>query len=197
MNTHYIDEFLRLKCVSDLIERRFFRGCKEISESMAALAAIRKVLDPRLFRDPSVKLVDLGCGSYPSTAGLAAFVTRWNCVALDPMLPNKYWNIARFGTGRGELKEYIFDSGGLIVIVSVDPRLSVSDILSQVESPELVLVTLTQPGSTYLNNAPEPLHTYEDEGVLSVFSQVSVWRWQGEKIWREQQLGLETTISMV
>lgn len=197
MNPHYIDEFLRLKCVSDLIERRFFRGSKEISESMAAMAAIRRVIDPRLLNDPSIKFVDLGCGSYPSTAGLAAFVTRWDCVALDPRLPRKYWNIARFATGRGELKEYIFDSDGLVVIVSVDPRLRVHDILSQVESPELVLVTLTQPGSDYLNSSPPALYSYEDDGIMSVFSWVSVWRWQGEKIWREPQLGLEATVGVV
>lgn len=85
---HYVDKFLGMRCAADLLAARLFPNGKEISESMAALAAIRKHVCPLGIdtNDTSVALVVVGDGIKPKTAALFAFMTKWQCFSIDPLL---------------------------------------------------------------------------------------------------------------
>jgi len=85
----YIDDFLTLRCTPDLLAARVFprRPAKEVTEVMGAWSAVRKAL-PRLdiLGDPRVVLVDVGCGVKPRGAALAACMSVWSTIGVDPRL---------------------------------------------------------------------------------------------------------------
>ncbi len=85
-----INEFLRLGCAPGLLATGVFPNAKELSESMGAFESVRQGLIEAdradLLGDPNVVFYDIGSGRVPRTAVLAAFRSRWKCVAVDPML---------------------------------------------------------------------------------------------------------------
>lgn len=100
-NLRYLNEFVRLNCAPELLAAKVFPDAKEITESMAALAAIRSLAhnyEVDLY-DPCVMLLDVGCGSTPRTAALFAFLTKWACHAIDPKLHDR-WKQNIYGIDR-------------------------------------------------------------------------------------------------
>lgn len=87
----YLDQFIGLKCASDLISTKFFPNAKEITESMGAFNAVQRnlwnVFHPS---DETVECYIIGDGSKPRTGALFAYRTKWKIVSIDPnMLRNK------------------------------------------------------------------------------------------------------------
>jgi hypothetical protein len=111
---HYVDEFVRLPCAGDILRCGVFPNAKEISESMAAFEAVRRALIDTgrgsLLGDPEVVLYDVGSGRKPRTAALAAFRTRWTCVAIDPILDptTAHWRrVARLRVEASGVESYV------------------------------------------------------------------------------------------
>lgn len=76
---------------------KVFPDAKELTESFAANNAIRNHLaseyDPR---DERVTVIAVGDGNTPRTAALCAFLTKWQCVAVDPeMVPWEEWRATK------------------------------------------------------------------------------------------------------
>lgn len=114
----YIDQFINLNCAPDLLAAKLFPNAKEITESMAALAAVRKAVGVQRFGDPSIKLIDVGCGHTPRTAALMACVTRWNCDAVDPEVNSmKAWGIERLMCHKARIEECDFEYGDSHVVI--------------------------------------------------------------------------------
>ena len=105
----YIDEFLSLKCVTDLIDHKLYPDTKEITESMAILNVLRTYFNSSSkdlkndydynFENKNVTAIVVGDGSTPRIAALLCFITKWNDIySIDPQLKinkNKSWeNIA-------------------------------------------------------------------------------------------------------
>jgi hypothetical protein len=66
---------------------RLFPDAKELTASFAINAAVRTHLaSTHPASDERVTLVAVGDGNTPRTAALFAFLTRWHCVAIDPIL---------------------------------------------------------------------------------------------------------------
>ena len=85
--TRYVNECLRLACAPELMRLRLFPDAKELTESFAINAAVRTHLaSTHPASDERVTLVAVGDGNTPRTAALFAFLTRWHCVAIDPIL---------------------------------------------------------------------------------------------------------------
>ncbi|UJR17117.1 hypothetical protein I4U23_004013 [Adineta vaga] len=92
----YLDEFLRLRCAPDLISMGLFPNAKEITESFAVWAAIRRHILPQLPSSSSPSsttdrrnaIIVVGDGMTPRTAGLCAYLTKglWQCFSIDPIL---------------------------------------------------------------------------------------------------------------
>ena len=105
-NSHsrYVTELLTLTSGPELLRLRIFPDAKELTESFAAHNAARTYLYPRDDfggakvksavdpADHSVTLIAIGDGTTPRTAALFAFLTKWQCVAIDPMMvPWETW----------------------------------------------------------------------------------------------------------
>ena len=105
----YIDEFLALRCVTDLIEHKLYPNAKEITESISILNVLRKFFDSSSkdkvlhndyhFSNPKVTAVIIGDGSTPRIAALLCYVSKWEKVyCVDPQLKihkNKSWTNIR------------------------------------------------------------------------------------------------------
>jgi hypothetical protein len=179
----YINEFIRLKCASDLLERELFPNAKEITESMAAFNAVRTMLNLSPM-DESVSLVAVGDGVTPRTAAMFAFRTKWNCYSIDPALDtgrkwfslpsyrltvvaDKVENLIRPG---GE-KFWIFD--GVVVIVAVHSHAPLPVVLEHIKgSPRhVVAIPCCVP-----QEIPHRIYSgYIDNGIWSPKNTVKVW----------------------
>lgn len=90
----YLDEFLKLRCAPDLLEMGLFPNSKEITETFAVWAALRRHIFPHLSKSRSSNdnrqdaIIVVGDGMTPRTAALCAFLTKglWQCYSIDPML---------------------------------------------------------------------------------------------------------------
>ena len=89
----YVSEMLKLACGPELVRLRVFPDAKELTEAFAASNAIRTHLWSRYKpNDERVCLIAVGDGNTPRSAALCAFLTRWQCVAVDPeMVPWRDW----------------------------------------------------------------------------------------------------------
>jgi hypothetical protein len=56
---------------------------------MTAFVGIRDYLGVELFRDSEITLFDIGCGKRPRSALLFAHMTKWQCVAIDPVIVDR------------------------------------------------------------------------------------------------------------
>ena len=109
--SRYVTELLKLACGPELVRLRLFPDAKELTESFAANNAARSFLwsknaagrarvDPA---DAAVTCVAVGDGNTPRTAALFAFLTRWQCVAVDPeMVEWREWGKRRGVVDDGE-----------------------------------------------------------------------------------------------
>ena len=109
--SRYVTELLKLACGPELVRLRLFPDAKELTESFAANNAARSFLwsknaagrarvDPA---DAAVTCVAIGDGNTPRTAALFAFLTRWQCVAVDPeMVEWREWGKRRGVVDDGE-----------------------------------------------------------------------------------------------
>ena len=109
-----LDEFLRLKCAPEVLAAEVFPNAKELSESMGAFESLRRGLIAidrgDLFSDPDVILYDVGSGRQPRTATLAAFRSRWTCVAIDPILNHetgRWKRVRRLRTEPKKVEDYV------------------------------------------------------------------------------------------
>ena len=101
----YLDEFLTLRCATDLIEHKIYPNSKEITESFAVLHSLRKYLNASSkdlvahnnfnFNNPNVSAIVIGDGATPRVGSLLCFITKWrNVYSVDPILKinkNKAW----------------------------------------------------------------------------------------------------------
>ena len=85
----YINEFIKLKCASDLLAWGVFPNAKEITESMAMYHAVKNHV-PFNLRDEEINLVVVGDGKSPRTAALFAVMTKWTCYSVDPKMDEKW-----------------------------------------------------------------------------------------------------------
>lgn len=84
-NLRYMNEFVALRCASDMLELGLFPNAKEITESFACYRAV-KLHVPFALSDPEVVVVVVGDGGTPRTAATFAFRTAWSCHSVDPAL---------------------------------------------------------------------------------------------------------------
>lgn len=82
--TKYIDKFIkRWKSAVDLMLTGYFPDSKEITESMGTLYFASKFAE---FNNKEVTHFVLGDGVFPRTASMAAFITKWKNVSIDPVM---------------------------------------------------------------------------------------------------------------
>jgi hypothetical protein len=106
--TTYIDRVFGMRCFEDLVRMRVFPDAKDISESYGALqAAIRRGLgggttcsSREAERRRGVLCIAIGDGATARSACLAAYLTSWNAVSVDPALREEWAGQNPHGVGR-------------------------------------------------------------------------------------------------
>lgn len=159
-HSRYMTELLKMSSGSELVRLRLFPDAKELTESFAANNAARSFLYPQKClgslkcgvdpSDSSVTCVAIGDGTTPRTAALFAFLTKWHCVAIDPMMVDwDTWRLQKKIEDEGEnssSQETINDTSGNLtsnwggVHRLVAYRKKIQEVRVECEKAVLVLV---------------------------------------------------------
>lgn len=179
----HINRFLSLRCAADLLIAGFVPNAKEVSESMAAVAAVETYLcHGRLTaRNENTAVVCVGDGKTPRTASLFAFMTKWQCYSVDPSMEHIH-GVAEFNGIRTErlhiIGRKIQDSNlylsGFenVIVVSVHSHATNKNVLDGIAFIEADFVAIpccvAQPplSSTY--------HRYVDHAIWSPHNEVII-----------------------
>ena len=107
----YLDEVFKMRCFPELVQIGAFNTAKDISESMAALHAARRHAGVA-WDDRDVVCLCVGDGSAPRTGSLAAFVTKWRMISVDPALKEPWHGdeaggVRRLRCFRGTIDAYM------------------------------------------------------------------------------------------
>lgn len=180
----HVNEFLGLRCAPDLLALGVFpRGstAKEVTESMSAFVATRKVLGVERFGDGSVRLLDIGAGRSPRTGALFAFRSRWEVVAIDPELRADKWTgkIQHLECIPKRIQDVRIECPGLAVITLVHAHVQVVAALRSVEATDYLVVAL--PCCVPHDLPLEPVFQYGDFGCWSPKRQIKVWQLSREQ----------------
>lgn len=181
MGSHYIDEFLEVKNVfdmlSDMLSWNLFSNDKEITKSFGAYAAVRKHLWDRFSpQDPTVKLVAVGDGLTPSTAVTFALRTKWHCYSVDPRLSGTAdWKdpFRRLTVVPTRVEEFQLEAER-VIIVAVHSHANLAAARGQITSSDCVVVAIPccEPQTLQV----PPTIVYNDQGIWSPKRTVCIWK---------------------
>jgi hypothetical protein len=174
----HINEFFKLSCASDLIEKKLFPNAKEITESMAAYEAVRKYVyhkEDFRFDDPSITLVAVGDGHTPRTGALFAFRTAWKCYSIDPVLRMKDYKIDRLELINKKVEDIQPIVGDKMVVVAVHSHADLRDVEKKVISTTgnrsfISIPCCVKQELDYIKD-----YEYTDRGIWSTKNTVKVW----------------------
>jgi hypothetical protein len=175
----HINEFFKLSCASDLIEKKLFPNAKEITESMAAYRAVKDYVYQKndfRFDDPSIALVAVGDGHTPRTAALFAFRTAWKCYSVDPVLRIKDYGIDRLEVINKKIEDIQPIIGNKIVVVAVHSHADMREVEKKVISIEdrnRSFIAIPCCFKQELDWSPD--YEYTDKGIWSTKNNVKVW----------------------
>mmetsp|Transcript_27959 Transcript_27959/g.87094 ORF Transcript_27959/g.87094 Transcript_27959/m.87094 type:complete len:300 (-) Transcript_27959:48-947(-) len=203
--TTYLDRVFSLNCFFDLVRLQVFPGAKDISESYGAIAAAFRHcgLAPSPEKAKGVLCLAVGDGATPRTASLAAFITRWTCVSIDPALrpewagdtPQEVRSLHGF---RGTLEDWVPQelerTAGLVqaqgevshvMILCVHSHnrfagtASVPEIRRRLGHPAATLVSLPccRQSNPQHDLGRPPDVSFEDLAIFSMCRAVNVWAW--------------------
>ena len=172
----YMNEFIRLKCASDMLRFGLFPNAKEISESFGAYNAVRQHLRHLDRGDPRVTMIAVGDGRTPRTAATFALRSAWQCHSVDPVLrPGGGHDIDRLTLQRTRAENATVVATGPVVIVAVHSHAVLPAAVAMIRGPCTVDVVAI-PCCVPQKLEQEPDVTYTDQNILSPARRVLVWR---------------------
>lgn len=190
---NYVDAVFKMRCFGDLAACGALSSAKDVSESMAVLHAA-KVHGACGWRDTGVVCLCVGDGAAPRTGSLAAFVTAWRCISVDPALRCEWAGdeprgVRRLAGFRGTIDEYMASAPSdapapstlVVLLVHSHARLvgpsSLANISARFGDPRTVVVAL--PCCARVRPARDvgsrPDVAFYDECVFSEKRRVEVW----------------------
>jgi hypothetical protein len=161
---HYLNQFIRLKCAPSILG--LFPNVKEITESMTAFSAVRRYFGFKNFARRDVILLDIACGHTPRTASLFAHMTRWNCIAIDPVLRDKKVESNRLALFAEKFEQFEQRHNSCVVALAVHAHIKLDLVLRQVLAPRIIIVAMPCCKELRLSSH-DPVEEYEDLGCLS------------------------------
>ncbi len=188
-----MNELLHLKCGAELVRLRVFPNAKEVEESFAAFAAVRRRLRELgrldLLGNRAVTCLVPGDGTTPRTGATVALRTAWSVWSIDPRLR---LSNAQAALGR---KPFTLDVERLYLLAMrveqtsvptmlLDAELAVilavhshADLRPMVEAvPDgMPLLVVAMPCCRPLEAGWSPSLEYRDEGVRTAHNLIRVW----------------------
>ena len=177
----YLNEFVKLKCASDLLNLGVFPNAKEITESLAAWNAVRKYLWKRGFTpDKKLNCYVIGDGTTPRTAALVAFVSNFNVYSIDPNLKwkDRYRSISRLVIERCRIedKDRLPDNSLILLVHSHAEPKSVLEKLNKKYHYGIVVIPCCIPLNIFDEDKRlTKIAEYEDWGIHSPERTVKVY----------------------
>lgn len=171
----YIEEFVALKCASDMLDLGLFPNAKEITESFACYRAARNFV-PFELSDPDVTVVVVGDGSTPRTAATFAFRSNWKCVSIDPELrapENWQRSIKRLTCHAKKIEAMGRVKYPKVVIVAPHSHAPLEVALDRFQGKRRHVVAMPCCVRQELNRLPDT--KYDDWGIHSPQRAVMVW----------------------
>ena len=198
----YLDKIFSMNCFPELIQRRVFPSAKDVTEAYAAINAANRHSElGELLKGVDVLCVCVGDGCSPRTATLAAYLTRWHCLSVDPNLHDEWTGaehgIQRLGCFAQTWEEYarrLVASEGAVVPINSPRALvllcvhshhrfgtgeaSIEAVRTALGSPPTCLVSIPCCHKwSHVHDVGQPHATYEDWGIFSACRLVNVWTW--------------------
>lgn len=181
-SSRYIDEFISLRTASLLLDLKLFPNGKEITESMAAKAAIRKSMFAKRLADRAIDCFVVGDGHVPRTGALIATTSAWSVTSIDPQMREKdsFKRINRLTCVRAKVEDcpaLLLNPSGhkgavLLYVHSHAPWDLAWNALAACYD-EVVGVAI--PCCFPMPTSPEEKQTYDDQGCWSVERTVHIW----------------------
>lgn len=173
--TKHMNRFLKYDCKLDIFERELFPNGKEITESMAAFDGVRKhiIKADSILKNRNITLVSVGDGNTPRTAGLFAFLTKWECISVDPLMKNEDWDVKRLTTYKSRIEELDLEYKN-VIILGVHSHADMKATLDHIKgtaSRSMLSIPCCVP-----YNYIEPDLIYNDYGIWSPKNEVRIWR---------------------
>ena len=176
---HYVNEFFRLKCASDLLAKKLFPNAKEMTESMGAFAAVQRHIVKPLglsLGDRNIGLYVVGDGHTPRTAALFAMRSAWECYSIDPVLRDKVWGVDRLHAYTAKIENCSLlhaQDFERAIIVMVHSHARIEDTLQAIQNKNRSLVTIP---CCVKHEIPDVSYIgYQDGGIWSPQNTVKVW----------------------
>lgn len=186
VSSKYTTELLGLACAPALLRLKLYPDAKEMTESFAVFAAVRSHLrDDFAPNDREVTVVCVGDGVTPRTAALFAFRTKWQCIAVDPIMrvetEDGSWNgVSRLQIRADMIEETAPIKARKLLVVCVHAHVGLQQCLD-VMSWESALGIVAMPccnfyGKLKLPEGEEPIAEFDDSGVVSPHRLIRVYR---------------------
>lgn len=170
----YMHKFISYNCAPDILERGIFPNGKEITESMGAFDGVRKhiIRSDSLLKNKDITLISVGDGNTPRTATLFAFLTKWNCISVDPFMKEREWNVDRLSTYKGKIEDLNLHYKD-VIIVAVHSHASMRETLKHVTGDRRSMLAI--PCCVPYNDI-NPTIEYRDMAIWSPKNLVKIWR---------------------
>jgi len=186
MNNKHIKEFLSLTCAPDLMALRVFpqrTAAKEITESMAAFDAVRRIVMPNTgiqYGDENVFVFAVGDGHRPRTGALFAMRTKWTVISIDPEM-NRHEadkSVRRLVVCKTKIEDFNFihtmPATRKAIIVLVHSHATIKACLESItgfDERHIVSIPCCVP-----QDIPRKVfYGYTDTGIWSAKNQVKIW----------------------
>ena len=177
----YLDEFIRLKCASDLIISKFFPNAKEITESMSVYNTVRKYLQNDFpFDDKETTCLVVGDGTKPRTGALFAFRTNWNVISIDPNMrtDKSFIKIDRLLPVKSKIEDFHsllkFIKTKKVLIVCVHSHAKLTDCIKQLKEKDVIIISM--PCCVPDDLDVEPDISYNDWGIHSEKRTINIYK---------------------
>lgn len=180
-NTRYLDEFVFLKCATDMLRNEVFPNAKEISESFGAYQAVRKFGRPLGFDlgDADTVLVAVGDGSSPRTGATFAYRSLWQCVSIDPNLGRyaKEHDIMRLKILDKKVENVKLEPAKKAVIVCTHSHAPIKASIECIDAEEKLVVTMPCCVDQSIRHGIgwSKVADYRDPCILSPHDRIEVW----------------------
>jgi len=169
-HSRYINYFIGLKSAIDMLRLNLFPNAKEITESMGGFNSIKHF--PIRRDDPNINIVVVGDGHKPRTAALCAFMSKWNCVSIDPELRRTEYPIKRLTCYKSKIEDLKLEFDSPTVLLLVHSHAPSLPCIENIKAPIKYISSIP---CCFPDNFGIPDTTYIDENIWSPKNRVNTY----------------------
>lgn len=176
---YYLDRYISLRCSAEMQELNLFPNAKEVTESWAMLEAVVKILkiDSTINRNSEETLVIVvGDGHKPRTAALIAFMSKFHCISVDPLMNfNREKDVNRLQVIKERIEDIFIETEKYknVIILMPHSHAKLEDVEKGIQKhPKTWIVTMP---CCVPHNFPSNCIEYQDNFILSPKNHIKIW----------------------